>query len=1313
PDGVLSAQNFEWRVVLLHLSHSHPEAGPINATSGNFQIPTTGHEINDEIQFRFILKVTDSDGLTTEQAIDIYPETVNLIFQSSPSGLTISVDGMNKTTPYTLNTAINFQHQITAPNSQSKNGVNYNFVNWSHGQNQNQFTISAPAYDQAYTANYGATNVGVTPLYGYSLDEGAGTIAQSSFTQNTLNLINGPSWIPNARYNGGLSFDGTNDRATGGSFTLPSAFTFMAWVRNPSNNPYETLISVGANRDLYLNNGQISFYDGINERAFGNAISTNTWHHVAIVSTGSQIRAYLNGNQVGNTVTANLSSYSGNLHLGAWPYNNSFTDFLSGTLDDVRIYNLALTQTEIQSAMNSAIGQTQAPTNLAPTTQNQTVNAIKNNTTVFTLNATDNENNPLTYHIVTNTQNGTLSLNQNQAVYTPNPNFTGSDSFAFRVNDGTYFSNTSVVTINVLNLPSGGYAIKFNGNGTNDIDRIKIPIDNPETPVDVGQGDFTIEWWMKANDTDNLAGNCITGNDGWINGNIIIDRDVYGNGDYGDFGVSVFNNGLAFGVNNGTSGSGICGNTKVDDGNWHHIAVTRNASTGQIRIFVDGVLDAQGTGPTGNISYRNGRTTNYPNDRFLVLGAEKHDAGPQYPSYNGEIDELRISNNIRYVSNFQRPISPFASDSNTLALYNFNEGSGTTVYDSNQNGTKTNGQIFYGGNPAGPIYVVSSIPFNESGNMNTPPIANDDNVETNEDTPVTISVLNNDTDPDGNNLTVTNVANVSGGTVSINSNSTINFVPQLNFNGIAQFTYTISDGQGGTDSANVNIAVLPVNDAPNAINDSATTVKNSPITINVLTNDTDIENDTLSVFSVTNPSNGQAVINQDNTITYTPNNSYVGSDSFNYTITDGNGGFGTATVSITINNINQAPVANSDFITTNEDTQVVINVLANDFDPDGDSLTISIFQQPLNGTAVVNQMNRVVYTPNMNYNGNDSFIYQVSDGQNGFASATVSLTITPVNDPPIANNQSITTQQNTPVNVNLSATDVDNNTLTFTIIASPRNGSLTGSAPNLTYTPNNNFSGNDSFTFVANDGIANSNTATVSITVLPSYTPYSLSFDGNDFARFTDIPLSQQYTYEAWIFRNQDTGSYETFLSDANSNYTQAMFVLYVDGGNRDCSGAPDQFAYYQTGSNSLQCSGVTIQVGQWYHLAVTRDSANTRRMFVNGNLVSTQTNSPNTTNSSGRVNIGRAGDNNSEYFRGMIDAVRISNVARYTANFVPSTSNFPIIPNTVALYHLDAGTGQTLVDSSGNNRNGTRGASTATEASDPTWVNQSPITSN
>ncbi len=223
--------------------------------------------------------------------------------------------------------------------------------------------------------------------------------------------------------------------------------------------------------------------------------------------------------------------------------------------------------------------------------------------------------------------------------------------------------------------------------------------------------------------------------------------------------------------------------------------------------------------------------------------------------------------------------------------------------------------------------------------------------------------------------------------------------------------------------------------------------------------------------------------------------------------------------------------------------------------------------------------------------------------------------------------------------------------------------------------------------------------------------PASLQFDGtNDLARFVNLPLATQFTIEAWVRRTVDSGTYQTFLSDANSSYSQAMFTLFVDGGNGDC-GASDQFAYYQTAGNSLQCSGVTASLNTWFHIAVTRDAAGARRFFVDGVLRSTQLNSPAPADSTGTLTFGRAGDYNGEYFAGQIDEVRLSNVALYTASFTPPTAPLGAGPSTVGLWHLDEGSGQALADSSGSGRNGTLGASASVESSDPVWSTLSPIT--
>ena len=219
-----------------------------------------------------------------------------------------------------------------------------------------------------------------------------------------------------------------------------------------------------------------------------------------------------------------------------------------------------------------------------------------------------------------------------------------------------------------------GYSLRFYGHGVDDIDRVKVKIDSPAAPVDVALH-FTIEFWLKASLADNPSADCIAGSGNWINGNIIVDRDVFGAGDYGDFGISLANGKIAFGAASRTREQTVCGATSIADDAWHHIAVTRNYANGQMRIFVDGVLDGSGVGPTGNLSYRDRRVTSYPNsDPFLVFGAEKHDAGTEFPSFNGFLDEVRISRNIRYLRAFTSPTAPFKADAYTAALYHFDEG---------------------------------------------------------------------------------------------------------------------------------------------------------------------------------------------------------------------------------------------------------------------------------------------------------------------------------------------------------------------------------------------------------------------------------------------------------------------------------------------------------------------------------------------------------------------------------------------------------------------------------------------------------------
>ena len=178
------------------------------------------------------------------------------------------------------------------------------------------------------------------------------------------------------------------------------------------------------------------------------------------------------------------------------------------------------------------------------------------------------------------------------------------------------------------------------------------------------------------------------------------------------------------------------------------------------------------------------------------------------------------------------------------------------------------------------------------------PVANDDTATVEEDHSVTINVLGNDTDANGDTLTVTAAASPNG-SVTINPNGTLTFTPAANYNGPATITYTVSDGHGGTDTATVNVTVTPVNDAPDAVNDTASTNFQTAVTVPVLANDTDVDGDALTVTGATSP-NGTVTVNPNGTITFTPATGFSGPATITYTISDGHGGTDTATVTVTV-----------------------------------------------------------------------------------------------------------------------------------------------------------------------------------------------------------------------------------------------------------------------------------------------------------------------------------------------------------------------------------------------------------------------------
>ena len=318
-----------------------------------------------------------------------------------------------------------------------------------------------------------------------------------------------------------------------------------------------------------------------------------------------------------------------------------------------------------------------------------------------------------------------------------------------------------------------------------------------------------------------------------------------------------------------------------------------------------------------------------------------------------------------------------------------------------------------------------------AGEVNRAPTAVADAYTTPEDTPFTTpSVLSNDTDPDGNALSVDSfdAASSAGGTVSTNGDGTFDYTPPLNFHGSDSFDYTVTDGSL-TDSTTVTITVTPVNDTPVANDDSITVDEGGTATVldsteaTVQANDTDAEDGVPSgnVALVSDVSNGTLTLNTDGTFSYTHDGSETTTDSFTYTVDDSAGATSNvATVAISISGDNDTPVANDDSITVDEGgTATVLDsteatVQANDTDAEDGvpSGNVALVSDVSNGTLTLNTDGTFSYTHDGSETTTDSFTYTVDDSAGATSNvATVSITVTPVNDDPVANDDSITVDE--------------------------------------------------------------------------------------------------------------------------------------------------------------------------------------------------------------------------------------------------------------------------------------------------------------
>ena len=370
--------------------------------------------------------------------------------------------------------------------------------------------------------------------------------------------------------------------------------------------------------------------------------------------------------------------------------------------------------------------------------------------------------------------------------------------------------------------------------------------------------------------------------------------------------------------------------------------------------------------------------------------------------------------------------------------------------------------------------------------VNAVPLAAIDAATTDEDTSATIAVLANDVDTDGDPLTVTVVGAPAHGTATVNADGTVTYRPAENFFGSDGFAYTVSDGLATSAPTAVKITVRPVDDAPAAVADTASTPEDTAVSIDVLANDSDVESATLSATVLAGPAHGTVTPTGLGSFTYTPNADFAGDDAFTYTLSDGTS-TAVGTVAVTVTPTNDAPAVGDDVVVTTADVAVSGDLTGNDSDPDGDDLTARVVTPPANGTALVAADGTFVYTPNAGFTGLDTFTYEQSDGTLATAATVTVVVFASGATAPVAIDDSVTTAEDTPVLIDVVANDVDpdGSSLTTMLLVAPVHGTVSPTPGGYLYTPNPDFNGVDTFAYEVSDGTSNSQPAIVTVTVTP------------------------------------------------------------------------------------------------------------------------------------------------------------------------------------------------------------------------------------
>jgi len=1014
-DGDLPASAFSWKVVFHHAEHTHPYINDINGVkNGTFNI---GRDASNEFNtwYRIHLTVTDSGGLQHTIYKDVFPNLVNLTIQTDVVGGKFTVNGNLHSEPYTHQEVVGVDYGVSVQSPQTISGSKYRFKSWSDGGAQTH-VYRIPANDSVLTANlfealpvpspWANTDIGSPALIGgadydaeteaFTIDAGGEDIWQ---TKDQFHYVYQP-----------LSGDGEIvARVT--SLSPTDAWTKSGVMIKESATAGATYAMVSVTPA----NGIVMQYNFTGNAGPRPSYNLPIW--LKLTRVGNQFTSYYSTNgtswtQLGQA-TVNMSS---NATIGL--FSTAHT-------------NSALATTVFDNVSTLGIG---GPGNTAPTADDQSISTVQNTPVDIALTATDPHNDPLTYSIVTQPTNGTLSGTAPNVTYTPNTDFTGSDSFTFKANDGEFDSNIATVNINVTGeagtLPSEWQ--------TTDIGHI--------TP---GDGNASYD---SLTQTFSVTGG---GHDIWDTHDDF--RFVY--------------------------------QPLVGDG---EIVARVTSQTNTHTHAKAGVMIKESTTPFApytmiGITPANGYKMQWTFQLQSISGG-------LYTLANAWVKLNRTGNVFTTYKSTDGVSWTFVGQKTVTMNSNALVGLFVTSHNSGALSTATFDNVS----------VIDS-----SGPVNTPPTANNQSVATSQDTPTDITLTASDAEADP--LTYSIVTQPSNGTLS-GTAPNVTYTPDSGYTGADSFTFKANDGTVDSNTATVSITV-------NAIGE--------PIPSPWL--NTDIGGAT--------PSGSASYDTSSQTFTVSGGGEDIWQtvDQFHYVYQE-----------LTGDGEIQARVTSQ----TNTDPWAKAGVMIKNAAVSGEAYAL-MSVTPENGYAF--QHNFIWHVSGTNYAFPNGWvkIKRVGDVLTGYTSVngvdwdqvgqttlTLNNTVTvglfvnshntsnvstatfdnvlvtglsAANNPPTAESQSLSTLQDTPLNITLSGSDLDGDTLTYSIIDGPSNGILSGTAPDVIYTPNTGYVGNDSFTFKANDGEEDSNIATVSITVTQSSTTLPTPWVNQDIGHVTPGPGSASY----------------------------------------------------------------------------------------------------------------------------------------------------------------------------------------------------------